>query len=277
MSPRAETAVAGALGAAVRRLLRPLVRILLRYGVPYGAFADIAKRVYVDVASDDFTIKGRKQTGSRVSIITGISRKEVKRVQELIEPNDAGAVDRYNRAARVISGWVRDGRFSDRGRPAALPFEKGSASFADLVKTYSGDVPPRAILDELERVGAVTRLKDSRIKLTARAYVPTQGEIDKLGILGVDVADLIKCIDHNLEAAPEEAFFQRKVSYDNLPSESTEEIRAKAARLAQRALERLDELMARRDRDTNTDAAGTGRKRVSLGIYYYEEDYSEDN
>ncbi len=278
MSPTTDTAVAGALGAAVRRLLTPLVRILLRYGIPYGVFADLAKTVYVDVAGNDFTIDGRKQTISRVSILTGISRKEVRRVKALDAPDDAGAVERYNRAARVISGWVRDPRFSDRGRPAALPLESGPSSFSELVREFSGDVPPRAVLDELERVGAVRRLHDGRIRLTTRAYVPTHGKIDKIGILGIDVADLIACIDHNLQAEPQDTFFQRKVSYDNLPSESTAEIRAKANKLAQKTLERLDDLMSRHDRDTNSDGAGTGRKRVSLGIYYYEDDYSpEDN
>lgn len=277
MSPTADTAVTGALGAAVRRLLRPLVRILLRYGIPYGVFADLAKGVYIEVAGSDFTIDGRKQTISRVSILTGISRKEVRRVKALARPDDAGAVERYNRAARVISGWVRDPRFSDRGRPAALVLEDAPNSFSELVREFSGDVPPRAILDELERVGAVKRLRDGRIRLTTRAYVPTHGHIDKIGILGIDVADLISCIDHNLQAAPEDTFFQRKVSYDNLPGESTAEIRAKSNKLAQKTLERLDDLMSRHDRDTNPDAAGTGRKRVSLGIYYYEEDYPTED
>lgn len=273
MSLTADTAITGALGAAVRRLLRPLVRILLRYGIPYGVFADLAKGVYVDVAGTDFTIDGRKQTVSRVSILTGIARKEVRRVKALEAPDDAGAVERYNRAARVISAWVRDPRFSDRGRPASLPLEGEPASFSSLVREFSGDVPARAILDELERVGAAKRLRDGRIRLTTRAYVPTHGQIDKIGILGIDVADLIACIDHNLQAESKDTFFQRKVSYDNLPSESTAEIRAKANNLAQKTLERLDDLMSRHDRDTNPDAPGTGRKRVSLGIYYYEQDY----
>ena len=278
MSPNTSPASIEALAGAVLRLLRPLVRILLRYGVPYGAFADAAKKVYVDVATEEFQIPGRKQSVSRVSVLTGLSRKEVSRVAALPDPDDAAASQRYNRAARVISGWVRDPDFSSgEGQPRDLVFEGEAGAFSELVKKYSGDVPARAIIDELVRVGAVERLDDSRLRLQARAYVPQAGEADKLVILGVDVADLIACIDHNLQSQPEHAFFQRKVSYDNLPDEVTPELRTLAAQRAQQLLEELDTWMAARDRDTNPKVGGDGRKRASVGIYYYEDDYSGDD
>jgi len=266
------------LSAAVSRLLLPLVRILLRYGLPYAAFADLAKRAYIDVADADFRIEGRKQTVSRISVITGLSRKEVSRVRDLGEPVD-DASQRYNRAARVIGGWVRDPDFHDKGaKPAALPFEGDSEpSFSELARRYSGDVPARAVLDELTRVGSVEMSATGRVRLKTRAYVPTGGETDKLSILGSDVAELISTIDHNLECEPEDAYFQRKVSYDNLPSEAAPELRELAADRAQAMLEQLDVWMATRDRDTNPSVKGSGRKKVSLGIYYYEEDLSEDD
>ncbi len=276
MSPNIKGSPTGALAGAVLVLLRPLVRLLLRYGIPYGAFADLAKRVYVDIAGEEFTIPGRKQTVSRISVITGLSRKEVRRILAMEAPDNAEELQRYNRAARVISGWVRDRRFLDgAGRPAALPLEKPSPSFSDLVREHSGDVPARAVLDELERVGAVEQLRDGRIRLRSRAYVPQAGEADKLAILGTDVADLISCIDHNLTCSPDEAFFQRKVAYDNLPREAMGELRRVAAERAQQLLEDLDRWMSARDRDTNPGTTGSGRKRASVGVYYYEEDVPE--
>ena len=138
-----ETKTGKAVSAAVTNILRPLVRLLLRNGIPYGTFSDIAKRVYVEVATEEFCIPGRKQSKSRVSILTGLSRKEVLRVRRLPAPEDLGAGARYNRAARVIAGWVRDRRFrDDAGNPAELAFEGGAASFGKLVKTYSGDALP---------------------------------------------------------------------------------------------------------------------------------------
>jgi hypothetical protein len=106
------------LAAAVLRLLRPLVRILLRNGVSYSTFSDFVKWVYVDVAGKEFGIEGRKQSTSRVSVITGLSRKEVMRVRQLARPDDRASTEKYNRAARVIAAWRRHRNFLDaEGKP----------------------------------------------------------------------------------------------------------------------------------------------------------------
>ncbi len=213
-----ETTIGNGVQACVAKLLKPLVRVLLRYGVPCGAFLDIAKQIYVDVAMESFSIPGRKPTTSRASVITGLSRKEILRIRRLPPLSDSEVRDRYNRAVRVISGWVRDKDFAETpGQPADLPFEGGERSFSRLVRKYSGDVPARAILDELVRVGSVPQLDNGDIRLRSRAYIPGAGEEEKIAILGNEVADLIQTIDHNLQASPEQSRFQLKVAYDNLP------------------------------------------------------------
>lgn len=94
-----------AILSAVRRILMSLMRILLRNGIPFSAFADIAKKAYVNVAMEDFKIHGRKQSISRISILTGLHRKEVKAIQQaVIAGDDSSPDDKGNRAARVISG-----------------------------------------------------------------------------------------------------------------------------------------------------------------------------
>lgn len=261
------------LSTAVVKLLRPLVRVLLRNGIPYNAFADLARRVYVEVAHAEFRIPGRKQTDSRVAVITGLSRKEVHRVKGLPPLDDAGAAERYNRAARVISGWVRDGRFAGAdGGPAPLSIEGAGATFSDLVRRYSGDIPVRAVLDELDRVGAVERLEGGRVRLVDRSYVPSKGEVEKIGILGTDVAELIATIDHNLRAEGPEPFYQRKVRYDNLPNEAMQELRRMVRLRAQELLETLDREISRHDRDINPEVQGTGRRYAGVGIFYFEDE-----
>lgn len=272
-----ENQVAKALSAAITMLLRPLVRLLLRNHVPYRTFADLAKRVYVEVATEEFGIPGRKQSKSRVSVITGLSRKEVLRVKRFPEPDDQGAAERYNRAARVIAGWVRDRRFGDEsGQPTDLPFGGETVSFKELVKTYSGDAPARAVLDELVRAGVVERRPDRRIRLLERSFIPKTGEIDKIGILGVDAADLIGTIDHNI-LRPETPRFQRKASYDNLPAEALPQLKKLVGEQAQALLEQMDRWMSERDRDVNPRVAGTGRARAGVGIYYFQEAHRGEN
>ncbi len=266
-----------ALSTAAIRLLRPLVRLLIRNGVSYGTFADLAKWLYVDVATKEFGIKGRKQSTSRVSVITGLSRKEVMRVRQLDRPDDRATTEGYNRAARVIAGWRRESDFLDeKGEPATLPMVGSGGTFSELVKRYSGDVPARAILDELIRVRAVEHLEDGSVRLLARAYIPASSEADKLNILGTDVGYLIATIDHNLQPSANEPFFQRKVAYDNLPDEVLPEFRKLSAGKAQALLERLDRWLSERDRDVTPSVESSGRNRAGLGIYYFEEAYSDE-
>ena len=261
------------IAAAITMLLRPIVIFLLRNGVPYQTFADIAKRLYVDLATEKFGIPGRKQSKSRVAILTGLSRREVLRVKRLPVQDDSGAMDRINRAARVIAGWLRDRTFRDEsGQPVDLPFEGGDVSFRQLVKMYSGDAPARAVLDELARVKVVERTPDGRIRLLERSYIPKAGDVDKIAILGRDTADLVSTIDHNI-CHPDAPFFQRRVGYDHLPSEVLPELKKLAGEQSQELLERMDRWMSERDRDVNPRVAGTGRNRAVVGIYYYQEGY----
>jgi len=265
------------LASAVVYLLRPLVRLLLRNGVPYKSFADMAKWVYVDLASAEFGIEGRKQSDSRVSVITGLSRKEVRRVGLLPNPVNDESVARFNRAARVISGWVRDKEFHDSSnRPASLPVEGESRSFSALVQRYSGDVPARAILDELERVGSIQKLRNGNYRLRVRAYVPPTGEDEKLAILGTDVADLIATIAHNVYADGSELRYQRKVVYDNVPVQAMPRLRAMSARRGQKLLEQIDSWLSQQDRDMNPEVEGSGRMRAGVGVFYFEEPIDPD-
>ena len=263
------------LSAAVIRMLRPLVRILLRNGVSYKTFSDLAKWVYVDVASKEFGIKGRKQSTSRVSVVTGLSRKEVMRVRKLTRPDDSASAEKYNRAARVIAAWRRADDFLDtEGKPAPLPMTGPGATFSELVRNFSGDIPVRAILDELIHIGAVKQREDGTVCLLTRAYIPKSSEAGKLHILGTDVGHLISTIDHNLKPDPTGPYFQRKVAYDNLPDEILPEFRKLSAKKSQKLLENLDQLLTQHDRDVTPTVKGTGRNRAGLGIYYFEEPYS---
>lgn len=262
-----------ALSAAVMRLLRPLVRILLRNGIAYGTLAELVRKVYVDVAFDEFSPRGRKQTLSRVSALTGLTRKEVKRLHELKNPDDSAAQERFNRGVRVISGWVNDKRFqNDRGKPADLTVEGRRKSFAKLVKDYSGDIPTRAMLAMLEDSGSVRLLQD-RVRLIRRAFVPDSASIDKIRILGTDVSELIATIDHNLTAESEDLFFQRKLAYDNIDPDALPKLRKLSFRKAQGLLEQLDRHYSGSELADEKDNRG---KYISLGIYYHEHESSGD-
>lgn len=259
------------LHAALLQLLRPLVRVLLRHGVPFGAFEDIAKQAYVEMALTEFAIPDKKPTISRASILTGLTRKEVQRLLAQGRGDGAAAAERYNRAARVLAGWIRDPHYLDAdGQPLALAAD-GERSFASLVRQHSGDMPARAVLDELLRVGAVAQREDGHYVPVARAYVPQQSTLDKLGILGRDVADLIDTIDHNIQHGADDPRFQRKVMYDAIAVGDLAAFRRISAAEAQALLEKLDDWLARRDLEPGPLTDPIPKARVGVGIYYFEE------
>jgi hypothetical protein len=256
------------------RILKPLARIALQHSISYGPFSEVVKQAFVQAAYEDFSIKNRKQTISRVAVLTGLTRKVVKRLKEGTEAPGHQLARRYNRAARVIAGWRRDPAFlTRRGEPADLPFAGGDeeVSFSMLAKYYSGDIHPRTILDELLRIETVTKLADGRIRLRDKIYLPHGDKEMKLNILGTDVAYLINTIGHNLEAEPPDAFVQRKVLYDNLPAENLAAVRQHVGLNAQKLTDHLDKYLSGLDRDTNPDVDGSGRYTAGVGIYYFEE------
>ena len=253
------------LTETIYRVMRPLARILLRNGVSFHTFAEVAKKAFVDIAFEEFGTPGRKQTISRVSALTGLTRKETKRLQELGRIIDEQAMQRYNRAVRVLSGWLNDPEFQDDGgRPAILPVEGGSGSFHALVRKYSGDIPTQAMLAVLENAGSVVR-ENGRVRLVRAAYLPADDPEEGLRILGTDTAELVATIDHNLRVSPESRWFQRKVSNARVHPEALGEFRALTAARAQALLEELDEWL------TRNEAEGEETCYASLGIHYHED------
>lgn len=262
-----------ALEAALAMLLRPLVRLLLRRGQGWGAFEAVAKRVFAEVAYQEFALPGRKPSISRAAILSGLTRKEAQRLLDAEAAarnadDDAERRARHNRATRVLTGWARDPDFHDgRGRPRALAVDSPTG-FAALVRRHSGDMPVRALLDELLRVGAVTQDDDGRVHLTTRAYIPQGDGDEKLGFLGRDVADLVATIDHNLAPGATAPRFQRKVMYHHIPADVLPAFQQFSAAHAQQLLERLDHWLAAR---AVAGPPGSAHARVGVGIYYFEE------
>lgn len=253
-----------ALHNAVMQLLRPLVRVLLRHGMAYEEFAELARRAYVDVAQRDFALAGRKQTTSRISVITGLNRKEVARLQALGDTANAELAHTMNRAARVVVGWMHEHGLPD-GSAATL----GAEQFAALVRKHSGDMPARAVLDELRHAGAVTVGEDERYHLGREGYGPKATDARKISLLGEHAADLLGAIEHNLSHPPEQAYLQQRVFADHIPAEHIDAVRAQLRQTGLQTLADTRTLLIERDAGDTPPAPGA--RRVTLGIYYFEQ------
>lgn len=257
---------------AVFKLLRPLVRILLKHGISYGEFAEMAKMSFVDVAEKEFLIDGRKQSVSRVCVLTGIHRKDVNRLRERLTEQDID-LEPLSRAARVIGGWLSDSEFQTKaGHPAQLPFDGDTGSFAALVKHYSGDMPVRAVLDELKRAGTVSVTHTGKLKLSTEGYVPKKSDEQLIQVLGICTSDLLNTMSHNLNNKQSESRLQLAVAYNNLSKETVEEFKTLCERDSHHLINKYNTWLAERDRDRTGEEMKGDRCRAGLGIYYFEDD-----
>src|SRR5579859_7596764 len=155
-----------ALVAALRHLLRPLVRLLVARGVTYTMLADILKQTYVDVADREFRLDSRPATDSRVSLLSGVHRKDVRRLRESAPAADAAMPDSVALGAQLVAAWTTRREFLDaKGRPRPLPrlASAGARSFEALVESVSKDIRARSILDEWLRLGVVEFDREDRV------------------------------------------------------------------------------------------------------------------
>ncbi len=257
--------------AAVRRLLRPLVRLLLRYQIGYPAIAELLKALYVDVAEKEFRLEDKAQSDSRLHVLTGIHRRDVKRLRHQT-PEKIEVPLNISVGGQAVSRWTTDPDWLDEsGQPIALPRraqKDGGPSFDRLVSSISKDIRPRTLLDEWLRIGVVALDDDDRVHLQTSAFIPRKGFEEKLYYLGRNLHDHIAACDHNV-AEPEDAWFERSVNYPSLLAEDVEILRQRAAELGSETLLTLN-AMAVEMKEKSKHRPGR-RERVNFGAYFYKE------
>ncbi len=263
------------LMAAVKRLLRPLVRLLVAKGVGLPAVMEILKDVYVDMAMREFPVAGKRQTDSRVSLLTGVHRKDVKRLREAADQttddNSITAPRSIGIGAHVVARWVGSPETTDdQGRPLPLPrtaHSPGAPSFDALVEGVSKDVRPRAVLDEWLRLGVAQLDKDALVHLNQAAFVPEKGFEEKAFYLGRNIHDHMAAAAHNLLGGGDPTL-ERSVHYSDLTPDSVALLNEAAKQEGMRALLTLNRMaldLAAQDKD-KTEAT----QRVNFGLYFHQ-------
>ncbi len=265
------------LTRALRALLRPLVRLLLQNQLTYPALTALLKEVYVELADGEFQLAGKRQTDSRVSLLTGIHRKEVNRLRALT-PDDETPPRSASLGALILSRWVGVADFQgEDGRPRALPRQPGSGStpsFETLVQSVSKDIRPRAVLDEWLRLGIAHIDEDDAVVLNTESFVADRGFEEKAYFFGRNLRDHIAAGAHNLEGgAP--PFVDRSVYYAHLSEASTRELEALARERGMEAL-RMVNRRALELQERDAAAPETARRRMNFGIYFYQAELEAD-
>jgi hypothetical protein len=246
--------------AAYRVLMGPLVRILLRQGISFAEFSEVAKAVYVEVALKDFKVSGRKATRTRIAVMTGLTRKEVKRVIDEAIKERYELKTSFNRLTRVLVGWHTDPDFTG-------PYG---------VKRHSGDMSPRSILDELIRVTAVRETDVGWYRVLRRDYIPEAQGVHNFERTGGVIRNFINTIDFNMtKSAPGKGRFERMaVADDGIRKQDMPQFDLYLRERCQALLEEIDNWLTKLpkpDPEKGDEVVKTG-----VGVHHYVTDELED-
>jgi len=254
-------------------VMRPIVRILLRFGIGYREFLEVIKTAYVDIGSSDFGIRGRLTNISRVAVMTGLTRKEVRRLRDRIASGEDVVTVKTTPLSDVLHHWYAQEEFTNSsGYPVTLPFAGGNKSFSSLVRKFGGDIPPGAMRTEMKRVGAIVENEDNSLTVAERTYRPSK-ELDTLVTSLIHaVYPLLANVAHNTDPEREDDTWANRVAYSQLlrPREKGRLRRVAKDRIIE-FTESIDDIFIAYESMIEEEVEKDEKAVVTVGVYYFEE------
>ena len=258
--------------SSCRALLQPIARLLLKSGVTWKEFAELSRQTFVEVATREFGLRGRPTNVSRVALLTGLARREVRRQQQAANAEPNSAAGYMSKAARVLSGWHHDAAFLDGdGHPRVLPLEGEGATFAELVRRYGGgDIPAGALLKELQLARAVERDADGNVRALTRVYLPRRMDEGQIRLWGSVLQDVGATLEHNLtrdaKTAPR---FERRALSVLVDKSAVPAFKQFLEREGQAFLEKVDAWLTAAE-IPEQGTASAAAQRIGLGLYWIQ-------
>ena len=269
MSQNGYNKTQAALVKAVNMLCKPLIRLLIEKGITFPQFRELMKELYVEVADEQFSLDDKKPSDSRIFVLTGIHRKDIKRIRQQNEQENQQITSSASLSGEIIARWSSMPEYlDDKGKPRQLlkTGKDDEAGFDQLVSSVSKDVRSRVILEEWLRLNIV-RLKDDYVILSRSAFVTNKEFKEMAYYLGHNVHDhLASCVNNILEE--DEPMLERSVYYASLTESSVNKLNAIASKKGNDLLQHLNKQAIKLyDTDKHKDDANY---RVRLGVYWYQ-------
>jgi len=260
-------------------VLRPMARILLRFGIGFREFSEIGKTAFVDVASSDYGLRGRPTNISRVAVMTGLTRKEVKRLRDNIESGEDRLAVKTTPLCEILHKWHAEDDYLDHlGRPAELPFTGKSPSFAELVRRFGGDIPPGAMRTELKRVGAIQEDQDGSLKVIRRSVTPAGKHENLIAALAHSAYPLMTTIAHNINTGnPEERWAQFTAFTQSVKTSDMRRVRRISFDRLVEVSESFDDLFIAYESLHEADTDEEHRNKIAVGVFYFEDTSGADD
>ncbi len=254
-------------------VMRPVVRILLRYGIGYREFAEVTKTAFVDVASVDFGLRGRPTNISRVAVMTGLTRKEIKRLRDKIAEGENSVSVKTTPLADVLHHWHAQPEFTDSdGNPSPLPYDGSGPTFSTLVRQYGGDIPPGAMRTEMKRVGAVQEDSVGKIRMVRRSFVSDQAHENVVTMLVHGVYTILSNISHNTDPERSEKDWGYRIAHtQRLQTPDSGQLRRIASDRISDFAESIDDIFIAYETVGEKGESDDSNNAIAVGVFYFEE------
>jgi len=265
-------ALRGRLLEALGKALEPVVLLLLKSGIGWKDFSDIAKEKFVLVATESFGIRGRPTNLSRVAILSGLDRREVARLRRRATEQRTAPQGYMSKPTQLLHAWYHDPHYLDAsGKPRDLEIEGAESSFAELVRQYAPGIPLVAMIKELRAAGAVVDVDGQRLRPLKRSYIPREFNENLVRLWGSELHDLGTTLEHNLshEEAELPRFDRRAISL-RVDPKALPEFREMLEREGQAFLERMDDWINAHQVDSSIAEKGIGI-RLGVGVYHIQD------
>nr|WP_316642688.1 DUF6502 family protein [uncultured Roseateles sp.] len=255
--------------ACVLKVMRPLARLLLKNGVTYTAFAQALKPVFLQAAHDELNSLGRPTTDSAVSLLSGVHRRDVRNLTRLAPEDDAGVQEPTSLVSQVVARWLHATAFSDGpGKARVLP-RSGEGSFDQLVTEVSSDVRPRAVLDELQRLGVAAEEAEG-VRMLTVGFIPRKGLQEMASLFADNLHDHLAAASRNLQG--EADFLEQALFVDEITEVSADRLQKVSVLAWKQAFESvMAEAQERFDSDALSAKAEDRTHRARFGVYFYSD------
>lgn len=261
-----------ALLSALKTILKPMVRLLIRQNITYVGLQGLLKQIYIKVADESFQLDGKRQTDSRISLLTGVHRADVKKIRNNNAEQLTTKEIKASLSAQIMSIWTGyQAYLNPDGKPKPLykTNNDGIPSFEQLVLSVSKDKHPRSFLDDWLNQGIVECLQvedKEMIVLSEKGYIPEADYEEKLFFAGKNIGDHFSVVVNNLENT-KPAMFDRAVYYQELTKESVKELEALSKSKMTAALVEINQRASElQEKDSTLKKAN---HCMHVGAYFY--------
>lgn len=267
--PTVETDRKSIVQRSCRILLRPIALLLLKCGMTWKEFSELSKRVFVDVATQEFGIRGRPTNVSRVSILTGIGRKDVARLRDESSADTLPASSKTSDATRVLSGWHQDAEYlAGDGSPRPLPERGPAPSFEALFRRYGGDTPFQTLLKELRTAGTVEVDARGLLLASRRYHMPAALSDENVRLFGTNLHDHARTLVGNVIGRAEARRFEGYATEESIRAADAPAFRDFVEERGQKFLEEIDAWLLRHR--AGEEDSGAEPVRLGVGVYAIE-------